>query len=348
MSQWQITQNFRRYVVGVKYDGSHFSGWQSSKCAKLPNVYDSLVKAITEFIGEGNISNLKGSSRTDAGVHALRNCFQVDLIRRHRHTGEIDHTGHTPHDVMNGVNFYLSNNRQSIYITDVREENSNFDVRLRATSRTYQYYIICPHRATIGKIENTRNWLFHQDRAWLQNQPLDVQRMQAAAVHLLGENDFSSFRSSSCVSSTPIRHLMELKLVTQQIECGHHLNFNDKLLVCFNYIGYNAITHFLMKSAFIWQEGSEMITITITANSFLQKMVRNIVATLVQVGKGRITPENVKEILELRNRAKVLISGAPAHGLYLVDVGYDPGALTALDRSLLTAAARRQNITPLT
>lgn len=65
------------------------------------------------------------------------------------------------------------------------------------------------------------------------------------------------------------------------------------------------------------------IDILITGDSFLQRMVRNIVGLLVQVGFGKNSVDSVKDILEIKDRNKVTISPAPAHGLYLLDVHYD-------------------------
>ena len=69
------------------------------------------------------------------------------------------------------------------------------------------------------------------------------------------------------------------------------------------------------------EENEDLILVRITANSFLQQMVRSIVGTLVQVGEGRIPPERVEEILHSRDRS---MAGpvAPPHGLFLVSVSY--------------------------
>jgi tRNA U38,U39,U40 pseudouridine synthase TruA len=89
-----LLNDFHRYKLGVQYVGSGFSGWAISDCATLPSVEDALQNALLKFAGEGNHMNFKGSSRTDAGVHALRNVFQVDLnktLRRRK-----DESPHNP------------------------------------------------------------------------------------------------------------------------------------------------------------------------------------------------------------------------------------------------------------
>lgn len=111
--------------------------------------------------------------------------------------------------------------------------------------------------------------------------PLDISLMQKAANFLLGEHDFSSFRDAECQASSPIRTL-------------------EKITISRN---------------------GEEIFIDVSAKSFLHHMVRNIAGTLIWAGVGKISPEEVKKILEARDRTK---SGpnAPACGLYFLGVDY--------------------------
>lgn len=112
-------------------------------------------------------------------------------------------------------------------------------------------------------------------------EPLDVQLMREAAAYLIGKHDFSSFRASECQSSSPIKTLSRIEIIQ---------------------VGYN-------------------IEIYVSALSFLHHMVRNIVGSLLQVGKGNWPPEKIKEILELKDRTKAAAT-APAEGLYLLKVDY--------------------------
>ncbi len=113
----------------------------------------------------------------------------------------------------------------------------------------------------------------------------DESRMQKAARALLGEHDFSSFRAAECQAATPVRRI-------------------DRLCV---------------------RRFGRLIGIEITANAFLQHMVRNIVGTLVYVGIGREEPGWVKEVLEARERAAAAPTFDP-HGLYFVGVEYPEAA----------------------
>lgn len=124
-----------------------------------------------------------------------------------------------------------------------------------------------------------------KNRAWHVAKKLDISAMKAGADFLIGEHDFSSFRDSDCQASSPIRTMQ--KIVIEE------------------------------KIGGIAGE----ISIEFSAKSFLHHMVRNIVGTLVLVGLGKIQPEEIKKILQLRDRTK---SGpnAPACGLYFLGVDY--------------------------
>ena len=113
--------------------------------------------------------------------------------------------------------------------------------------------------------------------------PLDVEAMRAAAVLFVGEHDFSAFRSSDCQAKTPVRTIHEL-LVSKE---------------------------------------SETITFVLRANAFLHHMVRNIVGTLVYVGKGKHPPGWVKELFASKERSKAAPTFGP-EGLYLERVEYEP------------------------
>ncbi len=117
---------------------------------------------------------------------------------------------------------------------------------------------------------------FWEGKAWQVHQILDVAAMRRAAKQLVGKHDFTSFQASGCVARHPVRTLKAADVVRQ----GH------------------------------------MLKLRFTADAFLYHMVRNLAGTLVEVGKGRLTPAEVKKILKARNR-KLAGPTAPAYGLYL-------------------------------
>ena len=112
-------------------------------------------------------------------------------------------------------------------------------------------------------------------------QALDVETMQREARALLGEQDFSSFRAAACQSSTAMRHVDFIEVYARR----------------------------------------ELVVVDIQANAFLHHMVRNIVGTLIAVGKGRCASGWVGELLALKDRTRASDT-APAAGLYLVAVNY--------------------------
>ena len=121
----------------------------------------------------------------------------------------------------------------------------------------------------------------HRNRAWWVYDPLQLGRMQEAAEALVGEHDFSGYRAAACQASTAVRKISHLSLT---------------------------------------QRGP-WISLEVTANAFLQHMVRNIAGTLVMIGRGDKSTAWAAEILESRDRKKGGIA-APPHGLTLVSVGY--------------------------
>jgi tRNA pseudouridine38-40 synthase len=122
---------------------------------------------------------------------------------------------------------------------------------------------------------------FYLNRAWHIHEPLDVDSMRAAISCLLGEHDFTSLRAADCDAAHPIRRVYSTTL----------------------------------------EQHGELLVYTIEASAFLRHMVRNIIGTLVEVGRGERTPESFQELLELRDRTKAGDT-APARGLYLVEVKY--------------------------
>ena len=120
--------------------------------------------------------------------------------------------------------------------------------------------------------------------SWFVPGKLDLTRMREAAMKLVGRHDFSSFCSSGSNHVTPIREIYGIKV----------------------------------------ERRGELIVIRIGANAFLKQMVRNIVGTLVDVGKRKLTPFQFGHILEARDRQKAGMA-APARGLFLVRVNYRMG-----------------------
>ncbi|NMB25517.1 MAG: tRNA pseudouridine(38-40) synthase TruA [Firmicutes bacterium] len=162
------------------------------------------------------------------------------------------------------------------------------DIRIKAAD--------CVHRefhARFDAIAKTYHYVvdntsfesvFWRNYAYHVSQPLDLDKIKAGGAVLVGTHDFASFQTSGSSAKTSVR----------------------------------TIYHFDVGA-----EGG-LITFSIRANGFLYNMVRNIVGTLVEVGKGRLAVDAIPVILAARDRSKAGPT-APAHGLYLFEVDYDEG-----------------------
>ncbi|MBS4773260.1 MAG: tRNA pseudouridine(38-40) synthase TruA [Proteobacteria bacterium] len=137
-------------------------------------------------------------------------------------------------------------------------------------------------RGYIYRILNRRTPpILEKDRVWWVPVPLDVEKMRQGARYLLGHHDFSSFRAAACQAKSPVKTLDKLKIT---------------------------------------RRGDEIV-FEVEARSFLHHQVRNMVGTLKLVGDGHLRPEDVKTILEAKDR-KAAGPTAPAGGLYLSKVMY--------------------------
>ena len=189
-----------RFLVCVQYLGSNFSGWSKQKPSKtLPiGIESCLTQQLQKFLNN-KFSNFSGSSRTDVGVNAIRNYFQVDI---HQH--ELKSTL-TPRQFQHGLNHYLS--QYNLHILDCRIVPDTFNCRTNATSRTYMYRLL----TTKENLKLQKQWLFQDINAW-NVQKLDINEMRKAASHLIGIHDFTSFRNKSCQSLSSYREIWRLDI----------------------------------------------------------------------------------------------------------------------------------------
>ncbi len=122
-------------------------------------------------------------------------------------------------------------------------------------------------------------------RAWRVGHGLDIEAMRAGAAHLIGEHDFSTFRASECQARSPVKTLDAISITALPYSHGTEFQF------------------------------------ALRARSFLHNQVRSIVGTLERVGAGAWKPQEVREALEARDRARCG-PVCPGDGLYLDGVGY--------------------------
>jgi len=226
-----------RYRIVIEYDGGPFVGWQRQ--ANGPSVQHALEEAVRAFSGENVV--VKGAGRTDAGVHALGQVAHFDL-ERERGTDTI----------RDAVNAHLR--PQPITVISAEEAAADFDARFSAKRRHYLYRI--SDRRAPPALDRGRVW-------WVM-QPLAADAMHEAAQALIGQHDFTTFRSAECQAKSPVKTL-------------------DRLDVS--------------------REGNEVI-VRADARSFLHNQVRSMVGALKKVGEGKWPVGAVGEALEARDRSR--------------------------------------------
>ena len=245
-----------RIALGIEYDGSRFLGWQTQPGGGT--VQDALEQALAVIAGTPVAVTAAG--RTDRGVHARAQVAHFDSEARRPASAWV-----------RGVNGLLPSPMAVLWSKEMPPE---FHARYSAVSRTYRYRLL--NRPVRPAIDAAHAGWFHL--------PLDVESMRSAASLLVGEHDFSAFRSSECQAKTPVRRLQVLELTRR----GEEIDF------------------------------------VVRANAFLHHMVRNLVGTLVYVGKGKHPPQWVREVLDSKDRSKAAPTFGP-EGLYLEAVEYPPG-----------------------
>lgn len=226
----------------------------------------SVQSALEESLGRVADApvTLAVAGRTDTGVHATA---QVVSFQPPKTAGR-----RTCDDWRRGANTYLPKDI-AIIRADVVPEG--FHARFAALSRRYLYLVSeeIPERGLNAK------------RIWHTGLALDTHRMHRAAQDLLGERDFSAFRSAQCNASTPMRNLLSARVARV-----------GSLIVC-----------------------------DLIANAFLHRMVRMILGVLVPVGAGRASPGAIQNALAKGSFNASQMPTAPAHGLYLCAVEYQDG-----------------------
>lgn len=225
-----------KLAIGVSYCGVGLEGWQSQPSGNT--VQDHLERAFSQICGEPIA--LTAAGRTDAGVHASA---QV----AHFETG-VDRPDSA---WVRGVNSLLPAGIAVQWSTPVAVD---FHARYSAVSRTYRY-VLYNHAVRPALLAGFTGW-FHQ--------PLDLEKTREAANYLVGEHDFSSFRSAECQAKSPVRVMQGVKIRAS----GAYVLFD------------------------------------FTANAFLHHMVRNIVGCLVYVGTGKHPPAWIAELIDARDRRR--------------------------------------------
>jgi tRNA pseudouridine38-40 synthase len=224
----------RRVAAIVEYDGTEYAGWQSQEHSA--SIQDAVQAALSFVAGQPVAAVCAG--RTDSGVHATGQVihFDTDALR-------------TPRAWVLGTNTRLS---PAIALQWAGEVTAGFHARHRAIRRIYRYCIL--NRSARSALQRTR-------AAWI-HRPLDAAAMHAAAQALIGEHDFSAFRSVECQSKTTVRRVERIEV----------------------------------------RRRGDTVWLEIAANAYLHHMVRNIVGTLIAAQRDAEPAAAVAAVLAGGNR----------------------------------------------
>ncbi len=243
-----MTKN--RYFLEVSYKGSGYSGFQKQKNAN--SVQAEIEKAF--HILQKEQVNLTGSSRTDAGVHALQNYFHFD------------YHGAIHQDFVYKINAILPDDIVAMNVLKVRDDaHCRFD----ATGRAYKYCIYQKKDA------------FLRDRAYFFPYSIDYEKLKQAASVIMEYHDFTSFSKRNT-------QVKSFDCTITQSE---------------------------------WKREDNLLVYYVKANRFLRGMVRGLTGTMLQVGRGKVSIEDLRNIIDSGDCSKANFA-VPAHGLFLVKVEF--------------------------
>ena len=232
-----------RLALGVSYRGQAYHGWQSQPSGRT--VQNRLEVALASFADRPVTTVCAG--RTDAGVHGLNQVLHidVDVVRE-------------PFSWVRGTNRYLP---PDIAVQWCQPVGDDFHARNSARGRRYAYLLLeSPVRSSVET--GAAGWTFRS---------LDARAMRQAADLLIGEHDFSAFRSAECQAASPVKQLRAIAIHRR----GAYWRFE------------------------------------FDASAFLHHMVRNIMGCLVAVGNGTREPAWLADVLASRDRSQAAPTFAP-------------------------------------
>ena len=183
-----------RYQILIEYVCTDFIGWQIQP--KGPSIQKLIQIKMTKLLREK--ITIFGSGRTDAGVHAIEQSAHFDCKNEIRDPGKF----------LKSINYFLNN--KNISMLDIKKKDLYFHARFSAKQRIYKYIIF--NRLSKPSIE--------KDKGWHISKKLNLNLMKKGAKKLIGTNNFSTFRSSSCNAKSPIRTMrsISIKLIKDRIE----------------------------------------------------------------------------------------------------------------------------------
>jgi len=273
-----------RWRLVLAYDGSGFRGFAAQE--GVPTVGGSLAEALGRITGAPVALTCAG--RTDAGVHALDQVVHFDVAAPVS-------AGLDPEALVKSCNSQLG---PAIVVREAGPAPAGFDARRSATARRYRYLVVnaaVPDPLLAGL-------------AWHVADPLDLRTMSAAADALLGEHDFRAFcrRVPGSSPSEPINRRVLDARWSRVSSSGANSGARSTVAT-----PVGALVP-------VW---GDLLAFEIEANAFCHQLVRSVVGTLVDVGRGRRRPSDIMWILRTADRQQAS-QPAPPQGLTLMAVSY--------------------------
>ena len=225
-----------KYQILIEYVGTSFRGWQVQKNGKT--IQGLIQEKISKILEEKII--LLGSGRTDAGVHALEQSAHFECEKEIINIDKF----------LKSINHFLNNDL--VTILNIKKKNKKFHSRFSAKLRIYKYVII--NRLSKPVLDKNRGWHIINK--------LDLKMMKKAAKKLIGTNDFSTFRASSCRAKSPIKTMKSVKIKSK----------------------------------------NNRIEIEFQSQSFLQQQVRSMVGCLKYVGEKKWNLKKFTKVMDSKKR----------------------------------------------
>ncbi len=283
-----------RWRMTVAYDGSTYHGFAVQRDQR------TVAGALTEALGRivGDPVSLTCAGRTDSGVHALAQVVHFD-VPLHRSAG-LD-----PDAVVSSCNSQLG---PTIVVREAEVAPPGFDARRSATTRRYRYLVV---NAPVADP-------LLAGLAWHVADPLDLRALAAASDALLGEHDFRAFcrRVPGTSPDDPIPRRVTAAAWTELSSAAGDGTVRRPRLAA----------PVAGSTAALVPAVGRLLAFEIEANAFCHQMVRSLVGTLVDVGRGRKRPSDMLWILRSADR-QLAAQPAPPWGLTLMEVGYGGGRL---------------------
>ena len=256
-----------RYKIRLSYDGSAFCGWQIQNNART--LQGELEKALSTLLGSP--VQVTGAGRTDSDVNAIGYIAHFDVP---------DEVSIEAAHLCYKLNAMLP---REMAVHEVSVASEDFHARFDARMREYHYFI------------HFRKDPFCEKYSYRMRYPLDIDKMNEAAGHLLGEHDFSCFEKVGGNNATSICTVTEVVWKT-----------------------YRPMHADMM--GFPCEEG-DYIVFRIRANWFLRNMVRAVVGSLIEVGRGKKEPSWIAQLIESGSRSDAG-SSVPGNALFFTGAEY--------------------------